>query len=49
MTLKYINYDVIILSKLKNNISETSLNYWHNLDSLWQVQVLNLFPIANKL
>jgi hypothetical protein len=34
---------------LKNNRSETILNYWHNLDSLWQVPVPNLFPIANKL
>jgi len=27
ITFKYINYDAIILSKLKNNRSETILNY----------------------
>ena len=49
MTTKYINYDVIILLELKNNRIKTSLNYWHELEPLGQVLILNLVPIENKL
>jgi hypothetical protein len=49
MTPNYINYDVIILSELKNNSKKTSLNCWHKLDLLRQVPILNLVPIENKL